>query len=333
MSYALNPRTWRTTSFAFASAPNVVEAMIPPFVAAVSHALRRGVLQGYRVEEDALPTIRGRIRFAEQTKKRYSRIPPVELQFDEFTEDIPPNQLLKTALARLGRLRIRNDHARRSLRRFDRALERVHAVEFDPRQLPEITYTRLNAHYEPAVVLAKLIIRATSLELAYGRHRAAAFLIDMNRVFEDFVVVALRESLQLGTTAFPQGTARHPLHLDKARRIRLRPDITWWEDGRCRFVGDVKYKRIQVSEIEHPDIYQLLAYTIATDLPGGLLIYAANEAAPAEHLVPLAGKRLHVMTLDVSDQPHAILTRVGRIASEIRRLRHDAHGRPDTAAA
>src|SRR5206468_3333901 len=94
----------------------------------------------------------------------------------------------------------------------------------------------------------------------------------------------------------------------------------WWQGGTCRFVGDVKYKRVQITEIEHPDLYQLLAYTIATDLPGGLLIYAADEATPAEHEIPLAGKRLRVMTLDVRDQPTAILERVARVATEIRRL-------------
>ena len=47
-----------------------------PFVAAVTRALPRGVLQGYRSEEDALPTVRGRIRFDEQIKRRYGRFPP-----------------------------------------------------------------------------------------------------------------------------------------------------------------------------------------------------------------------------------------------------------------
>jgi 5-methylcytosine-specific restriction enzyme subunit McrC len=324
LSYAIDPRTWRQSTFSFAAAPTLLEAMIPPFATAVAQALRRGVLQGYRIEEDALQTVRGRIRFDEQIKRRYGRIPPIELQFDEFTEDIPPNRLIKTALARLSRLRIRNDEARRTLRRFDHALERVRTVEYDLRQLPEITYTRLNAHYRPAVELAKLVIRATSLELEHGAARGAAFLVDMNSVFENFVVVALREALRLGPTTFPQGAARHRLFLDRGRRVRLRPDISWWDGGTCLFVGDVKYKRVQVAQIEHADVYQLLAYTIATGLPGGLLIYAADEATPVEHEVPLAGKRLRVTTLDVRGDPDTILARAKRLAAQIRQLRTEA---------
>jgi 5-methylcytosine-specific restriction enzyme subunit McrC len=324
LSYAIDPRAWRRSSFSFAAAPSLLEAMIPPFAIAVSQALRRGVLQGYRIEEDALQTIRGRIRFDEQIKRRYGRIPPVELRFDEFTEDIPANRLIKTALARLSRLRIRNDEARRMLRRFDHALERVRTVEYDSRQLPGITYTRLNAHYRPAVELAKLVISATSLEVGHGTARGAAFLVDMNSVFEDFVVVALREALRVGPTMFPQAARSYPLFLDCGRRVRLRPDISWWDGGACVFVGDVKYKRVQVAEIEHPDVYQLLAYTIATGLPGGLLIYAADEAAPVEHEVPLAGKRLRVTTLDVRGDPDTVLARVTRLAAQIRQLRDEA---------
>src|SRR5205823_6171058 len=141
---------------------------------------------------------------------------------DEFTEDISVNRLLKAALVRLSRLRIRDEHARQALRSFDQALERVQAVEYDPRQMPEIIYTRLNNHYKPAVELAKLVIRATTLELEHGPHRGAAFLIDMNGVFENFVVVALREQLRLSPSVFPQGSHHHPLHLDQRRRVRLR---------------------------------------------------------------------------------------------------------------
>ena len=73
-----------------------------------------------------------------------------------------------------------------------------------------------------------------AFELAAGEVRAASFLIDMNRVFEDFVVVALREAL--GLTArprIPPGCARP--HGFMARQStgkwRLEPDISWW-DGR-----------------------------------------------------------------------------------------------------
>lgn len=320
ISYALDPRAWREEPFRFATDVSLVEAMIPPFVSAVAQALRRGVLQGYRIEEEALAAVRGRIRFDEQIRRWYGRLPPIELRFDEFTEDIEQNRLLKAALDRLRRLRIRSSSARASLRGFDQALERVRLVEYDPRQLPEIQFTRLNEHYRRAVNLSRLILRGTSLEFTHGQERSSAMFVDMNRVFEDFVVVALREQLHLSEREFTQGSRRRVLYLDQGRRIRLKPDLSWWHEQECVFVGDVKYKRVTVADIPHADLYQLLAYTIASRLPGGLLVYSADEAEPVEHEIPFAGKRLKVAALDVSDQPDQILARIANLADGVRQL-------------
>jgi 5-methylcytosine-specific restriction enzyme subunit McrC len=320
LSYTLDPSTWRERAFDFGTAATVFEAIVPAFVSQVRHALLRGVLQGYRTDEDSLQTVRGRIRIDSQLRRWYGRTPPIEVRYDEYTEDIDANRLLKAAIARLGRLRLRSAWARAALRSFDHALERVSLVEYDPRQLPQISYSRLNERYRGAVELAKLILRSMSLELGHGDARGQSFLIDMNAVFEDFVVTALRERLRLSEHAFPQGAAGRRLYLDENGRVRLEPDLSWWENNRCVFVGDVKYKRVQVAQIKHPDLYQLLAYTIAADLPGGLLVYAADEETAATHTVIRLGKRLRVATLDVRGEPDEILMRVSRLASEIRGL-------------
>ena len=47
-----------------------------------------GLLQGYRHEEEALHTVRGRIRFNDQVNRRFGVPLLLEVAFDEFTEDI-----------------------------------------------------------------------------------------------------------------------------------------------------------------------------------------------------------------------------------------------------
>ena len=210
------------------------------------------------------------------------------------------------------------------LRAFDAALANVSPVEFHPARLPEIGWTRLNEHYRPAVELAKLILRATSFEVAPGAVRSAAFLVDMNRVFEDFVVTALREALGVSPVTFPQANDRHSLHLDHDRQISLKPDISWWQRRACLFVGDVKYKRVDHRGVRHADIYQVLAYAIAADLPGGLLIYAAGEAPAALHEIRHLGRQIQVIALDLDGPPAAILGQIDAVAGRVRALRDAA---------
>jgi 5-methylcytosine-specific restriction enzyme subunit McrC len=173
--------------------------------------------------------------------------------------------------------------------------------------------------------LAKLILQSVSLEFRHGSVHASAFLVDMNIVFEDFVVTALREELKLPKTVFQQGLKEGGrLSLDQDAKIGINPDISWWDGSQCTFVGDVKYKRVNVAGIKHPDLYQLLAYTIAADLPGGLLIYAAGEGEPALHRVRHAGKQLEVVGLNLNGSPEQIIAEIKEVANRIKTLRHQA---------
>ena len=321
ISYALDATRFSMKDFAFGDARGLFEAMIPGFVAQVRRALHRGLLHGYRVEEDALHNVRGRIRFNDQIRVRYGVFPPIEVSYDEFTEDIELNRLIKSAIVRLGRMRIRSDRARRSLRAFDRLLGQVSDVEYPPgHKIPDVSFDRLNRHYEPAIHLAQLILRSTSIELSRGTARSASFLVDMNKVFEDFMVTALRDTLKATKRDFPQGASGKRMWLAHGDRIRLKPDLSWWEAGRCVFVGDVKYKRTDHG-IPNADLYQLLAYTIAADLPAGLLIYAHGDTNPTVHTVRHVGKRLQIMAVDLSGSPQQILTEVAQTANRIRSIR------------
>ena len=83
-----------------------------------------------------------------------------------------------------------------------------------------------------------------------------------------------------------------------------------WVDGRCRFVGDAKYKRIEPYGYKNADLYQLLAYCVATDLQRGTLVYAAGEGEPFSYEVVNLGRTLEVVTLDLGGTPSAVLAQV-----------------------
>ena len=223
----------------------------------------------------------------------------------------------------ISRIKIDND-----LRNLLRGFAAVSAVEFSAKDVPEVFYSRLNEHYRPAVELARLILRSTSVESGHGGAVARSFLIDMNVVFEDFVIVALRECLGLRESEFPQGAKGRPLFLDLDQSVRLKPDLSWWVEGKPVFVGDLKYKKLDVDEFKHADLYQLLAYTVATRLDEGLLVYAAGESPPGTVVVPMAGKRLRIVTLCLKGSPEETLREVGAIGEMITALRsgHESRG-------
>ena len=315
ITYAMDPKHWRRESFDLKHAPDVLEAIALSFAHHTRQAIHRGLLQGYRREEDALTTVRGRIRFGDQIGRRFGVPLPIEVAFDEFTEDIEENRLLKTAIHRLGYTFIRSAAARQEVRRLRPAFTTVGLGAYRRGAPPKVSYTRLNEHYRPAVELARLIIENSSLELFHGEVEGAAFLLNMNDVFEQFLYVALREALGLPER---QWKSQARLTLDEDGSVRMYPDLSWWDGSRPRFVGDAKYKKLEPQGFRHADICQMLAYCTAADLPSGLLVYAADEGEPRSYRIKHAGKTIEVASLDLSGTPEAILAEVGRLADRVR---------------
>ena len=293
--------------------------------AAARRAFARGLLHGYRTEEEALYAVRGRIRFDEQIRRRFGIAMPVEVRYDEFTDDITENRLVKAAVARLGEMSLRSSQARRGLGWTAAMLENVSLAGYGPRDVPDVRFGRLNDHYRGVVGLSRLILRHSAFEAQRGEVRATGFLVDMNRLFQEFVTVALRETLRVSANEFCSDrrlTGRRRIYLAEGRRVGLEPDLTWWDGNTCTFVGDAKYKLLE--SVRHADLYQLLAYVTALNLPGGLLVYAAGEADEASYRVRHSGKLLEVATLDLEGTLDDVLRRVGDVAARITRLRNEA---------
>ena len=203
-------------------------------------------------------------------------------------------------------------------------LGNVALVEYPPGAVPGVSFNRLNEHYREIVALARLILRNATIETGRGAMRAPGFLMDMNKVFQDFVTLALREALGLSDRTFRADGGVRCVTLDLERRVDLKPDLSWWDGPTCTFVGDAKYKRIQDDRVPNADLYQLLAYATALNLPGGLLVYAQGEADDAAHVVRHACKRLQVSVLDLSGTIDELRGRIQELAERVRGLRRAA---------
>lgn len=295
---------------------DLMQAMARLLVASARRTFARGLHRGYRGREEALTTIRGRVLVAEQIRRRYGIPIPIEVRYDEFTEDITANRLVKAAAVALLQMPIQNTDDRTGLIQVLSRLENVALDEYSPRSVPEVRFDRLNEHYREVVAISRLILEHASLDTSRGQIQMPGFLMDMNTVFEKFVVRALREELGVPKqTLRAQASAK----LDTDHRIELKPDIGWKDGDAWTFVGDAKYKRADHG-IPNADIYQLLAYTIALDLPGGILVYA-HGAEPKTYTVRHCNKRLEVFAFDLSGTRDELLRRVGELASRVRALR------------
>ncbi|MFF8309711.1 McrC family protein [Streptomyces lydicus] len=315
LGYSFDPKDgWRDGEVEVAEHREVLPALAHAVERQVDRALRQGLLQGYRTTEESTLVVRGRIREAEQIRRRLGAPLPVEVAYDEFTTDIAENRLLRTAVERLLRLPgVPRDVRRRLLRQRARLADVTAIVRGQP--LPHWRPSRLNSWYQHALHLACAVLDGSCAEHSPGELRIDGFLFDMNRLFEDFVTAGLREAFRgTGHTARLQDSH----HLDEAAAIRMKPDfVLYGADGTPCAVADAKYKAEKRGGFPDADLYQMLAYCTALDLREGHLVYAKGNAPHAAHQVRHAGIVIHQHALDLDQEPAGLLTDIEEVAQRL----------------
>ena len=290
------------------------EAMAAAFSRSLAAALRRGLLNEYLEKEETGFELRGRIRYGDQIARRFGRPMPLEIQYDDYTVDSEQNRVLHTALRRCERMPLRRLGVRRQVRSLLQKFEGVGVLPSG--YLPAAPMvTRLNRRFDAPTTLARLILRGMAVELAKGRHAVPGFLIDMNQLFEDFVYQALGRRLWAKGVLRQQWRQGEMIPLDTMRRLRAHPDFTGWSRGACAFVGDAKNKRTKQGELS--DVYQLMAYCVASRLSAGMLIYAGDTAARSEHQIVSGGPRIVVRVIPISGDIGEIDAAIDDLAEEV----------------
>jgi len=316
LGYAKKPG-WLDETAKLAEVDDIVSALALAFCDQAERAVEQGLLQGYTEVDDSLTVLRGRVREQEQLRRRFGIAVPLLVRYDDHTADIAENQLLRGATEVLLRLPGVPAPVRVRLRRLRSAMADV-TPPVPGARLPTWVPNRLNSRYHVALWLAEVLLRRNAVDQSPGSVGVGGFLVDMAKVFEDFLTDTLSTSLtRFGGSVKAQD--RH--YLDGAAEVLMKPDLIWYFDGVPAAVVDAKYKAEKPAGFPDADLYQMLAYFTALGLPEGHLVYARGHEVEVSHTVRKVGIRIHAHTLDLASQPVALLTQVDELAARIVRTK------------
>ena len=317
LGYTQRPDIWRDDRVQLTAADDLLPALAEAFSRLATHAVDAGLLMGYRTVTDTLPVLRGRMLAGEQMTRLYGMPVPLAVEYDDFTVDIPENQLLLLAALRMLKVPGISDSARRRLQRLWRTLSDVTV----PREALAWSPSRLNTRYHGALRLAEIVLAAESFEQHVGTLTVTGFMFDMWRVYEDFVAVALTEALRPRGGAF---RSQFRMTMDEADAVTMKPDLVWLgPDSTAWAVVDAKYKAERPEGFPDADLYQMLAYCTVLGLTEGHLVYAKGNEPVMSHQIRRAGVTIHCHTLDLALSPTALLADVQRVATAVRKLSLD----------
>ncbi len=318
LEVGLPQEAWLPEAMAYEQTHDLLSSLISFYARTAETTLARGLYHSYRHHEENLMALKGKIEFAQQFR-RVGMLTPMSCSFDDFTANVLENRYLKAAIARslLVAGVPRQDRCR--LRRLLLLLEDVDSEAVQADDFNNITVTRLNEHYLPALRLARLILANHTLLDQHGDTSASAFMLDMNKLFERFVTIRLQRELSGRVEVLPQAANS----LDYANLVRLYPDILFRQKGEPIGVADIKYK-LDENEgqllASNADYYQLFAYTTAFDVGEGTLIYCVDASTRrSDHNTSIrirnTNKRLNVVGIDLSGSPNEINAQMTSLAN------------------
>lgn len=295
---------------------DLVDGVAELVLRTIDNATRRGLIHGYQNQEDRLETIRGRILVTELASRPWDAW-PVPCRYDEFSPDIAENRVLRAAVDVMERWGLEPE-----LRRLVRELQaRFEDVTLAP---PIIEYQRIrpspvNEHYWTALALSRQVLEGSGVALTEGSTGAVSFLVDMNLLFERWIGRELERRLWPDIGVLGQ----EGVLLSTDRSVDMRPDLMFTSGGKTVLVGDIKYKLTGTGMARNPDYYQLLAYTVATDLPAGILVYCQSDEAPPRTItVRNGGQRLTCYPLPLAGDWGKITAQLEVLSNTVRQLSH-----------
>ena len=164
--------------------------------------------------------------------------------------------------------------------------------------LARLRRTRNTARYAEALTLAALILRHHRPDLAHGRTDVFALMLDMNALWERYVLALLRRVAPPGITV--RGQDSRPFWKAVGQRSRsIRPDVVLYEGEEAKLVVDTKWKRPTNDRPASGDLQQMFAYNELFGCTGSTLLYPGDPARGHEGEFSARGHGCRVAFVDL----------------------------------
>ena len=257
--------------------------------------IQQGLIQRFVEREAGLPYVRGRLLVLDQVRRHPGQITTLECRYEDFDGDVLENQWLAAALERAV-VACRTEEVRRRLRVCRAVFSEIcDTSRFDVALTDQFDYQRDNTHYRDAHDWGNLFLRPERLgRLFAAGPRSFAFLMDMDKVFEQFIARLVTNALAPAGVGVDRQRGDHAVirWADSGEDYqRIVPDLLLTMAVGRTLPVDSKYKLYGDRKIDSGDVYQLFTYAFA---------YAAPGSAPAAILIfPVEGDAYERGSLEI----------------------------------
>ena len=267
--------------------------IVNQFIQEVAHLSRRGLLRGYVARQEATNRLGGRLLINESIPYLVGKKPVVVCEKDEYSLDIPFNQILKATIRSICQNQfVKTETRKRAFHFLDPLLE-VEDHILSKRSFSSITFQRHTIHYKRMIHLARMLFELQLLSHKHGGWSLFSAQLDeksLNGIFEKFLFHFYR--IEQKDYRISSEIMKWSLEGNGALLPQMKTDVSLaHRDGRRKIIMDAKFYKNALQEnygklsMHSGHMYQLFTYLMhqKPDLQlRGILVYPENGVEVSE---------------------------------------------------
>lgn len=162
-----------------------LQILITIFCSFMEKLFKKGIKNFYSLQQENLPYLKGKLVFSEHVKQNITSKEKFYVEYDEFTDNIAENRILKSACEYL--LPKSNAENKKLLRRFLFEFSGIEQCKNLDKDFAKIQPNRLYNHYNQPLKFAEVFLRNKSFNPMRGNKKFPALLFSMHDLFEDYI--------------------------------------------------------------------------------------------------------------------------------------------------
>lgn len=243
------------------------------FLNEIQLLIHQGLIKQYYKETGNVKALKGKLEFSGHLSRNLVHKERFYTTHQVYDKDHLIHQILGQALSIIASLS-KGTYLYSKCKTIQLNFPEVTKIQANESVFLRLPKNRKTAPYETAISIARLIILNYAPHIKSGSEQMLALLFDMNNLWEEYVLVRLKE------VAGPMGY--NILGQESKgfwKNITIRPDIVLVRgegDNKQTFIIDTKWKNIDYSEPSTHDLRQMYVYNEYWNSNKAMLLYPSN---------------------------------------------------------
>ncbi len=252
---------------------NLLEVYFELYLTEIETLIHRGLVKKYRKNTGNVKALKGKLEFAGNIRYNLVHKECFYTTHQVYDHDHLLHQTLAYALEILEQFSKGSylfDRCKRVLLNFPETTP----LKVTKKLIEGIVLNRKTAPYNQALELARLIILNYSPDISTGREKMISLLFDMNRLWEEFILIQIRKELA-GTSYSVKGQDSQTF----IGSNYLKPDVVIQhdEDSKKVYIIDTKWKRPTNQSSSISDLRQMYTYNRFWNAKKAMLLYPGES--------------------------------------------------------